>query len=116
MNPVYIVGAGATPVAEHFNQTIAMLSTQALRGALGPISPARVGALYIGNALGGPLAGQAQLGAALATAVGMSGIEALCVEAAGASGGAALRQGYMAIASGAYDLVAVLGVEKVTEA
>ena len=37
------------------------------------------------------------------------------IEAAGASGGVALRQAYLAIASGAYDLVAVVGVEKVTD-
>jgi acetyl-CoA C-acetyltransferase len=107
MNNVYIIGSGVTPVAEHFEQTLTALALQALRGALGAIEPARVGALYVGNALGGPLAGQMQLGAAIAGAAGMHGAEALVVEAAGASGGAALRQGYMAIASGAYDLVAL---------
>ncbi len=115
MNNVYIIGSGATPVAEHFDKTLTALALQALRGALGSIAPARIGALYVGNALGGPAAGQTQLGAAIAGAAGMHGAEALVVEAAGASGGAALRQGYMAIAGGAYDLVLVLGIEKVTD-
>jgi acetyl-CoA C-acetyltransferase len=115
MNNVYIAGASATPVGEHYALSLTDLALQALRGALGEIDPARVGALYVGNGLGGELAGQAQLGAALAAAAGMQGAEALRVEAAGASGGVALRQGYLAVAGGAYDLVAVLGVEKVTD-
>jgi acetyl-CoA C-acetyltransferase len=94
---------------------LAELALQALRPALGAIDPSRVGALYVGNALGGELAGQAQLGAALAAAAGLPRAEALRVEAAGASGGAALRQGYAAVASGMHDLVLVLGVEKVTD-
>jgi len=91
MNPVYITATGATPVGEHYRLTLAELALQAIRPALGGIDPARVGALFVGNALGGELAGQAQLGAALAGAAGLSRAEALRVEAAGASGGAALR-------------------------
>jgi acetyl-CoA C-acetyltransferase len=79
------------------------------------VAPTRVGALYVANALGGALGVQSQLGAAVATAAGLYGVEATTIEAAGASGGVALRQAYLAIASGAYDLVAVVGVEKVTD-
>ncbi|MCJ7660478.1 MAG: thiolase domain-containing protein, partial [Anaerolineales bacterium] len=46
---------------------------------------------------------------------GMIGIEALTVEAAGASGGAALRQAYLAVAAGAADTAMVVGVEKFTD-
>ncbi|MBK9603070.1 MAG: hypothetical protein IPO36_14715 [Anaerolineales bacterium] len=46
---------------------------------------------------------------------GLGGIEAVTVEAAGASGGAALRQGYLAIASGMVDVALVVGVEKFTD-
>jgi acetyl-CoA C-acetyltransferase len=45
----------------------------------------------------------------------MRGAEAYSVEAGGASGGVALRQAYLAIAAGAYDLVAVVGMEKTTD-
>ena len=44
-----------------------------------------------------------------------SGIEALSIEAACASGAAAVRQGYIAVASGLLDSVIVCGVEKMTE-
>jgi acetyl-CoA C-acetyltransferase len=42
-------------------------------------------------------------------------IPATRIEAAGASGGLALRQGYMAVASGMHDLVVVGGAEKMTD-
>ncbi|MEP7188331.1 MAG: acetyl-CoA acetyltransferase [Roseiflexaceae bacterium] len=115
MQNVYIVGTGQTPVAEHWDRTIASLAAEALAGALGTIASARVGALYIANALGGALQVQSQLGAAVASSAGMYGVEATTIEAAGASGGVALRQAYLAIASGVCDLVAVVGVEKVTD-
>ncbi|HWQ13167.1 MAG TPA: acetyl-CoA acetyltransferase, partial [Roseiflexaceae bacterium] len=112
MRNVYIVGTGATPVAEHWERTAQSLAAEALAGALGPLDPRAVGALYVANALGGALHTQSQLGAAVAAASGMAGVEAHAVEAAGASGGVALRQAYLAVASGAHDLVAVVGVEK----
>src|SRR5262245_15957733 len=115
MQQVYIIGTGQTPVAEHWERTAVGLAAEALAGALGAADRERVGALYVANALGGALQVQNQLGAALAAAAGMRGVEAHVVEAGGASGGVALRQAYLAVASGAYDLVAVVGVEKVTD-
>lgn len=46
------------------------------------------------------------------TQLGRTGISIVDVEAACASGGVALRQAYLEIASGAYDTALVLGVEK----
>src|SRR5215212_5002101 len=115
MHNVYIVGTGQTPVAEHWDRTMVSLAAEALVGALGTMAPERVGALYVANALGSALQVQSQLGAAVATAAGMHGVEAMTIEAAGASGGVALRQAYLAIVSGTCDLVAVVGVEKVTD-
>ncbi|MEN9936801.1 MAG: hypothetical protein RLZZ387_3380 [Chloroflexota bacterium] len=112
MPHVYIVGAAATPVAEHWDRTAQSLAAEAFAAALGPLDPGRVGAIYVANALGAALGTQSQLGAAVAAAVGLPGVEAHAVEAAGASGGVALRQATLAVMSGAYDLVAVVGVEK----
>jgi acetyl-CoA C-acetyltransferase len=61
------------------------------------------------------LSNQAHLGALIADCAGLAGIEAMTLEAAGASGGAALRQGYLAIASGMVDVALVIGVEKFTD-
>src|SRR5262245_36298025 len=115
MHQVYIVGSGQTPVAEHWEATAGALAQEALAGALGAVAPERVGALFVANALGGALHVQGQLGATIAATAGMRGIEAHVIEAAGASGGVALRQAYIGIASGIYDLIAVVGIEKVSD-
>ena len=47
--------------------------------------------------------------------MGLTPVPATRVEAACASGGVALRQGYMAVASGMHDCVVVGGVEKMTD-
>ncbi|HMP42132.1 MAG TPA: acetyl-CoA acetyltransferase [Roseiflexaceae bacterium] len=115
MQHVYIVGSGATAVAEHWERTIGSLAREAVVKALGSITPDRVGALYVANALGGALHVQAQLGATIAAAAGMPGIEAFSIDAGGASGGVALRQAYQAIAGGLADLVVVVGAEKLSD-
>jgi acetyl-CoA C-acetyltransferase len=65
--------------------------------------------------LAGELSGQEHLGALIADYAGMRGIEAATVEAAGASGGAALRQAVLAVGSGTIDTALVVGVEKMTD-
>src|SRR5690606_25888713 len=59
---------------------------------------------------------QAHLGALIADFTGWRGIEATTIEAACASGGAAFQQAYRSVASGVLDVVAVCGVEKMTDA
>lgn len=119
MNTVYLIGAGATPVAEHYSRTLYDLAVAALRATLadvnGGIAPEQIAALYVANAFGDSLGGQGNLGAALANAAGLTGCEAVRVDAAGASGGAALHLATQAVASGQRDLVLVLGAEKVTD-
>ncbi len=119
MKDVYIIGSGATPVAEHYTRSLTDLALEAWRMALDEAGLAgalqQTGALYVGNAWGERLLGQGHLGAVLADAAGLAGVPAYRIEAAGASGGIALEQAALAVASGAYDLVAVVGVEKVTD-
>lgn len=115
MRHVYIVGMGATRVAEYWDRSILSLTNEALQAALTRIDGTRLDALYVANALGGAIGLQTNLGAAVASAAGLRGIEAFTVEASGASGGVALRQAYLAVAGGMADLVAVVGAEKVTD-
>ncbi len=118
MSTSYIVGTGATPVGEHYGRSLADLASEAVRAAFAAapgVAAGRVGALYVGNAMGDTLAGQGQLGAYLAAAVGLPGTPAVRVEAGGASGGVALQQAANAIAAGQCELAVVLGVEKVTD-
>ena len=65
----------------------------------------RADALYVGNMLSGELTAQEHLGTLVADWAGLRGIEAVKVEAACASGAAAVRMGYLAVASGMHDFV-----------
>jgi acetyl-CoA C-acetyltransferase len=115
MRDVHIIGIGQTKVGEHWDTAIRDLGAQAILAALKDAGIDRPGALYVGSMLSGPLNAQEQLATLLADWSGLRGIEALTVEAACASGAAALRVGYMAVASGLHDLVVVCGVEKMTD-
>ncbi len=74
-----------------------------------------VDALFVGNMLAGQLSNQNHLGALIADFAGMRGIEAVTVEAANASGGAAMRQAVLAVKSGLVETAMVIGVEKMTD-
>ncbi|MGE5139861.1 MAG: hypothetical protein ACM3JD_10385, partial [Rudaea sp.] len=115
MRDVSIIGVGQTPVREHWNKSLRELAVDALVAALRDSHVDQVDAIYVGNMLSGELAGQEHLGALLADQIGLSGIEALKLEAACGAGGAAVRAGYLAVASGQFDKVAVVGVEKMTD-
>ena len=114
-NAVYIVGHAATPVAEHWERTAVSLAHEALAAALGPIDPSRIGALYTASALTPLIGGQSQIAPAVAQVGGLVNAEAVSIEGGGAAGGVAIRQAALAIAAGVYDLVVVLGVEKVSD-
>ncbi len=117
MREVAILGIGQTPVDEHWEKSLRHLAGEAAIAAMADahIEPPQVEALYVGNMLSGPLNRQENIGAMIADWVGWRGIEASKIEAACGSGAAAFRSGLIAVASGACDLVAVVGVEKMTE-
>jgi acetyl-CoA C-acetyltransferase len=75
----------------------------------------KIDALYVGNMMAGALSHQDHLGALIADFAGLKGIEAVTVEAADASGGAAVRQAIMAVQSGLVDIAMAVGVEKVSD-
>ena len=77
--------------------------------------PAAIEALYIGNYSSDLFEGQGHIAPIMADAVGLVPKPATRVEAACASGGAALRQGVLAVATGMYDVVLVGGVERMTK-
>ena len=115
---VYVIGAAATPIGEHWKLSLRELAVKALLTAIrdAGIDKRDVEALYVGNMSSGSLQGQEHLGALVATWAGLAGVAAFKVEAACASGGAAIHQAFLSVASGIYDCVAVVGVEKMTDA
>ena len=115
MTEVVIAGIGQTEVGEHWEISLRDLAFDAIQGALQDSGGLRPQALFVGNMLAPNLSNQAHLGALLSDYAGLTGIEAVTIEAAGASGGAALRQGYMAVASGMVNAALVVGVEKFTD-
>ena len=76
--------------------------------------PRQIDAFYLGNFSSDQFEHQAHTAPLLADAVGLTPIPATRVEDACASGGVALRQSVMAIASGMADMVLVGGAEKMT--
>ena len=116
MRKVYIAGIAQLPVTANPEASDRELGTAAVLAALEDAGAERraVDALYVGNMMSGLLAQQQQLGGLIADYAGLAGVEAATIEAACASGGAAARMGYLAVGSGAHDLVVVCGVERMT--
>jgi acetyl-CoA C-acetyltransferase len=115
MQNVYIHGIGLTPVGEHWHLSLRELALDAIQAAKQDAPGLKPDALFVGNMLAGELSHQEHLGALIADFAGMRGIEAVTVEAAGASGAAALRQAVLAVTSGLVHTALVVGVEKMTD-
>jgi acetyl-CoA C-acetyltransferase len=112
---VVIAGIGQVPVGEHWGTPLRSLAAEAIMAALADSAGLIPEVMYVANALAVPASRQANLGSLLADNAGLRGVEGVTVEAADASGGAALRAGLMAVLSGAVDTALVVGVEKWTD-
>jgi len=109
MRPVYVAGVGLHPFGRFAEKSLTALGTHAVRAALADAGVGRggFGAAFCGSVYGGVAAGHKVL-----TALGLSGVPIVNVEAGCASGGAALALGATAVASGRHDAVLVFGLEK----
>lgn len=116
MRDVAIVGIGQIAVEKQSAQSLRAMGVQAIRRALEDAGVDSVDALYVGNMLSDELQGQKHLATLLASEAGLVGIEALQVRAATATGAAALRMAYFAVASGEADIAVAAGVEKMSSA
>ncbi|MEM2093718.1 MAG: thiolase domain-containing protein [Candidatus Bathyarchaeia archaeon] len=116
-NEVAIVGVGATSFGEHWQKSLRQLALEASINAVteAGIRGRDIEEFFIGNMSGGMFTGQEHVAALVSDFLGLNPTPAVRVEAACASGSVAFRQGYVAVASGLYNLVAVGGVEKMTD-
>ena len=114
---VAVIGIGITKFGEHWNLGLRELAVNAGVRAVedANISGKDIQLLVGGNMSGGLFTGQEHGACLFADYLGMNPIPAIRTEGACSSGGLAMRVGYLAVASGLYDYVAVGGVEKMTD-
>lgn len=116
---VSIVGIGQLPVLKENPGSLKSMGAEVLRQALADasIDPGvdPIDALFVGNMLADELQGQKHLATLIASEAGLRGIGALQVRAATATGAAALRMAYFAVASGQARVAVALGVEKMNK-
>lgn len=119
MRDVAVIGVGMTKFGELWDKSLRDLTAEAGLKAIqdAGISSKDIDALYGGNMSSGLFVNQEHTAALIAEAVGLTEkhIPATRVEDACASGGVALRQGYISVASGVHDIVVVGGAEKMTD-
>ena len=119
MRDVAIIGVGCTEFGELWDKSFRELFVEAGVSAIedANVQGGKIDALYVGNMSGGRFIEQEHLGALIADYSGLASlhIPSTRVEAACASGGLALRQGIIAVASGYHDIVIAGGAEKMTD-
>ncbi len=119
MREVAIIGIGETKFGELWDKSFREIGIEAGLLAIkdSGIKGEDIDALYIGNMSSGRFIDQEHIAPLIADYVGLAGqnIPATRIEAAGASGGLALSQAYMAVASEVHDIVVVGGAEKMTD-
>lgn len=113
MQAVHVAGAGMIRFGKYpVDVTLEKMGEQAAREAMrsANATPAAIEAVYVGHVFGGPVAGQ-RIGARL----GLAGKPVTNHENYCSSGATALREAWIAIGAGMYDICLVLGVEKMTD-
>ncbi len=119
MRDVAVIGVGLTKFGElwdkSFRQLIAEAGSKAILDA--KIEGKDIDAMYVGSMSSGRFVDQEHIGALVAEVSGFSSlhIPSTRVEGACASGGLAVREGYLSIASGMNDVVVVGGIEKMND-
>ena len=116
MRDVYVLGIGQLPVSRYPDCLEYEMASAAIAKAErdARLEPGRVSMLAVGTMLSGILGHQQQLATHVADNLGWRGIETATVDAACSSGGAAARLGFMAVAGGFHECVAVAGVERMS--
>jgi acetyl-CoA C-acetyltransferase len=115
MREIAVIGIGQTKVDEHWDKSLVELAGEAALTALADARRESVDGIFFGNMLAGSANHQQHLGAWLADWIGLRYSDAIHIESACSSGGAAFRAGVMAVASGEMESALVVGAEKMTD-
>jgi acetyl-CoA C-acetyltransferase len=116
VRPVAVIGIGKTPFGAFADRDLRSLAVAAGEKCLrdGRVEPQQVESFYLGNFAGPSFVGQNHLAPYVSTALGIIGAPATRIEAACASSGSAFFHAWSEVAAGIYDVVMVVGVEKMT--
>ncbi|MGA0314445.1 MAG: thiolase family protein [Alphaproteobacteria bacterium] len=112
MRRVAILGVGMVPFGKYPEKTLSEIAWPAVKAAIedSNIPKKAIEAAYCGTALGGMMAGQRIL-----KTLGITGLPIINIENACSSSSTAFREAWIAVAAGVYDVVVVIGVEKLTK-
>ena len=111
MRDVAVIGVGMTKIGKFPDRMLSGMGREAVLSALkdAGVPPKEIQAAYSGTAFGGSLLGQR-----IFKDLGMTGIPITNMENACSSGSSAMREAWLAIASGLYDMVIAVGSEKLS--
>ena len=115
---VSIIGCGMTKFGNRIDESLMDLLKEASLKAIedARISCQSIQAVYVSTMLAGELTNQTAIASALVDELCLFPAAADRVENGPASGGSAVKNAYLAVASGIYDFVLVVGGEKMREA
>jgi len=118
MRDVAIIGVGMTKFGrlegKDLMDLLAEASLKAMKDA--NVENKEIDAVYVGNMLSAAINHQTAIASSLVDRISIFPAAADKVENGPASGGSAVKNGFLAVASGVYDLVLVVGGEKMTSA
>lgn len=115
MRDVAIIGVGLMKWGELWKKPLRDIFVEAALNAIDDANVDKLDSMYVGCMSGGLFVGQEHLGSMLADYLGQKNIPAARVESACASGGLAVKLGYLEVASGMSNIVLAGGVEKMTD-
>jgi len=115
MRDVAVIGLGMTKWGELWAKPLRSIFVEAALLAIEDAGLDRIDSMVVGCMSSGLFVGQEHLASLLSDYLGRNPIPAARVESACSSGGLALRQGFIEVASGMSDVVLVGGVEKMTD-
>lgn len=110
-----VAGVGMTAFGKHLDKSIKWLGGQAVLEAIqdARIRPEEIEAAYVGNCAAGLVTGQESIrGQVVLSSIGLGKFPIINIENACGSGSTALNQAAMMVSAGYYDVVLVLGFEK----
>lgn len=115
MRDVAVIGVGMTKWGELWEKSLRTIFVETALLALDDAGVGKIDSMYVGSMSSGVFVGQEHIASLLADYLGQVPVPSARIETACASGGLALRLGFMEVASGMSDVVLVSGIEKMTD-